>query len=94
MENYEARTETVESRLSAILNVVYRVESRGIRVEHRTLGEIMYIEHLAHEREQIAWACSAQSKELLPDSVKKKKPGTAKAAVQSVVTSLVNRGDY
>jgi hypothetical protein len=54
----------------------------------------MYIEHIAHERDQINWACSAQSKELLPQSIRKPKPGTGKAAVQSVVASLVSKGDY
>lgn len=54
----------------------------------------MYIEHIAHERDQINWACSAQSKELLPKSVRKQKPGTGKAAVQSAVATLISRGDY
>ena len=94
MENHEARNETVESRIANIVEVVYRVESRGIRVDDQTLGEIMYIEHIAHERDQINWACSAQSKELLPKSVRKQKPGTGKAAIQSVVATLVSRGDY
>jgi hypothetical protein len=54
----------------------------------------MYLEHLAHEREQIAWACSAQSNELLPESVRKKPPGTGKAGLESAVNNLVNRGQY
>lgn len=54
----------------------------------------MYIEQIAYERDQINWACSAQSKELLPKSIRKQKPGTGKAAVQSVVASLVSKGDY
>jgi hypothetical protein len=31
-----------------------------------TLGEILYAENEAHERDQINWACSAQNDKLLP----------------------------
>ncbi len=94
VEKSQTRNETVESRLSHIIEIVYRVESRGIRVDNKSLGELMYIEKIAHERDQINWACSAQSKELLPESIRKPKPGTGRAAVQSVVAGLVSKGDY
>jgi restriction endonuclease Mrr len=46
--------------------VALRVISRGIDVEDLTFGEILFIEAEAHKRERISWACSAQSKEILP----------------------------
>jgi hypothetical protein len=56
----------------------------------------MYIELLASEREQISWACSAQSNELLPQSIKNrgKSKGSSAAQLRAAVESLVAKGNY
>ena len=45
--------------------------SRGIDVDKLTVGEIIYLCKTTQERDQILWACSAQSSELLPKPKRK-----------------------
>jgi hypothetical protein len=56
----------------------------------------MYIEWLAHERDQINWACSAQSDELLPQSIKNrsKAKGSGAAQLRAAVDGMVAKGNY
>jgi hypothetical protein len=42
------------------------------------------MERIAHERDQINWACAAQSDKLLPESIKTKK-NTGAAALRAAV---------
>ncbi len=46
--------------------VALNLQARGVNIDDLTLGEIIYMENKAHERDQINWACSAQNSELLP----------------------------
>ena len=46
--------------------VILRVRGRGIDVDSLTLGEILYIEQEAFNRDRTYWACSAQNAALLP----------------------------
>lgn len=96
VEATETRTETVESRYGQIIEVAFRAESRGVDINSKTLGEIMYIELLASERDQIHWACSAQSNELLPQSIKNrsKAKGSSAAQLRAAVTGMVAKGNY
>jgi len=48
-----------------------------------TLGEIIYMENEAHERDQINWACSAQNNELLPKPRTGKSPQKKKLGVRA-----------
>jgi len=57
--------------------IALRLQSRGVEINDLTLGEIIFMENTAHERDQINWACSAQNSELLP------KPKTAKSVKAS-----------
>ena len=52
-----------------------------------SLGEIIYMEKEAYERDQINWACSAQNAELLP----KKKPSKHRPRTQ---VSAIFEGYY
>ena len=77
MDRVQERTQKSPPNDGTIRAVILNVISRGVDVDELTLGEIIYVEKLAHERDQINWACSAQSKELLPKT--KKKSQQAKA---------------
>jgi hypothetical protein len=56
----------------------------------------MYLELLASERDQIQWACSAQSNELLPQSIKKrsKSKESSAAQVRAAVVGMIAKGKY
>jgi hypothetical protein len=56
----------------------------------------MYIELIASERDQINWACSAQSNELLPQRIKSrsKSKGSGAAQLRAAVEGMVAKGNY
>lgn len=51
-----------------------------------SLGEIIFMEGEAHERDQIQWACSAQNDKMLPK--RKKKKGSIKQQIQQRVSPV------
>lgn len=61
-----------------------KLQTRGVNIDSLTLGEIIYMESKAHERDQIAWACSAQNSELLP------KPKSTKKSAAAVIHKRVS----
>ena len=83
--------ETFRHRLRNLNELVIRVLSRGIDINHLTVGEIIEIETMATNRDKTSWACSAQNAELLP---KVDTPGNGQAQLRGVVDRLVKRGGY
>lgn len=53
-----------------------------------TLGEIIYMENEASERDQINWACSAQNSKLLPK--KKVSPQKSKERAAQAIKAKVS----
>lgn len=53
-----------------------------------TLGEIIYMENEASERDQINWACSAQNSKLLPK--KKVSPQKSKERAAEAIKARVS----
>lgn len=46
--------------------IILSLTSRGIDPGEHSLGAILEIEKMAHNRDQTYWACSAQNPKLLP----------------------------
>ena len=63
--------------------IILRVRGRGINVDTLTLGEILYIETEAFNRDRVYWACAAQDSSLLPKTTPP--PGAAQAKMEAVV---------
>ncbi|WP_230687855.1 hypothetical protein, partial [Streptococcus pneumoniae] len=59
------------------------VRGRGINVDTLTLGEILYIETEAFNRDRIYWACAAQDSSLLPKTTPP--PGTGVIKLEASV---------
>jgi hypothetical protein len=49
-----------------------------------TLGEIFYMLWKLHERDQIGWACAAQSSEMMPKHLTAKPTGTKSTYANSL----------
>lgn len=75
MENNEEGTEKGVDRERRLVAIALKVVSRGIDITRLSMGEIVYLEEQAHYRDQIMWACSAQSPDMLPSQ--KKGPTTS-----------------
>jgi len=54
------------------------------------MGEILYIEESAHERDQVLYACAAQEPKLLPPQ-KAAPKGSGSAIFKAKVLARVNR---
>lgn len=78
-----------ESRLDDgdIRCIALNLQARGVAIDDLTLGEIIYMENKAHERDQINWACSAQNSELLP---KKTTPKQSKEKAAKIIKARVS----
>lgn len=54
------------------------------------MGEIIFMENIAHERDQINWACSAQNSELLPKPKSTKSTKAGKEAAAKAIKARVS----
>ena len=93
MGSNETGNETVEAIVNNLIYLALRLEARGIPIDDKSLGTILYLQRIAHERDQINWACSAQSEKLLPDSMRSKK-NTGAAALRAAVQRHVQTEHY
>lgn len=68
--------------------LVLKLQSRGVDIDKLTLGEIIYMENKAHERDQINWACSAQNSALLPKTPVKNNKKAAAEIIKARVSPI------
>lgn len=83
-----------ESRISErdLRCLALRLQGRGVDIDNLTLGEIIFMENTAFERDQTNWACSAQNEKLLPkrkDTKKSKK--AASEAIKARVSPIFEK---
>ena len=71
MGKSETGNERVQDRTRYLIRIAFSLKSRGIDIDDLTLGEILYLEEKASEREQIDRACAAQSPEMMPKNSNK-----------------------